>query len=354
MAPKKVLFFGVTGYVGGSVFTRLFLARDSDEEVTILVRATEKAEKLKQYGVIPIVGDLGDGQLVEKLVSEAEVVINAADSWNIELTENILRGLEKRYEETGIKPVYIHTTGTGALLNDTRGMALSDEIWDDADAQQMALIPPDAIHRQADRAVINADEEGYCRVYIVMPSVIWGAPKTKLITDGIQKPHSFLVPTIGKLALDCGQVCVVGKGLNQWNHTEINETADLFAILYDGVCSDPDGTRIGHGKNGYYIAENGEFNLMQVSVVMGEALHALDPSKPASVRSYTADEELKYFTDIHVWGSNSRAVGNHSRSLGWEPKLTTDDFLRNIPSELELWLKDGMPSDSQTIQINSK
>jgi len=51
-------------------------------------------------------------------------------------------------------------TGTGALLNDTRGMALSDEIWDDADAQQMALIPPDAIHRQADLAVINADEEG--------------------------------------------------------------------------------------------------------------------------------------------------------------------------------------------------
>jgi len=34
-----------------------------------------------------------------------------ADSWNTEFTENILRGLEKRYEETGIKPVYIHTVG---------------------------------------------------------------------------------------------------------------------------------------------------------------------------------------------------------------------------------------------------
>jgi len=68
------------GYVGGSVLTRLFLARDSEEEVTVLIRATEKAEKLKQYGVIPVVGDLGDAQLVEKLVSEAEVVINAVSS----------------------------------------------------------------------------------------------------------------------------------------------------------------------------------------------------------------------------------------------------------------------------------
>jgi len=69
-----------TGYAGGTVLTKLFLDRDSDEEVTVLVRSPQKAEKLKKYGVTPVVGSLGDAELIEKLVSESDIVINVVST----------------------------------------------------------------------------------------------------------------------------------------------------------------------------------------------------------------------------------------------------------------------------------
>jgi len=127
--------------------------------------------------------------------------------------------------------------------------------------------------------------------------------------------------------------------------------ADLFVILYDAIRADPDGTRVGHGKNGYYHGENGEWSWMQLAEAMGQALHTLDPSKPADVRSYTPEEQLKHPL-TRVWGNNARSVANHSKSLGWKPKLTTTDFLNSALTEVERWVKDGKPLESQLAQMS--
>lgn len=39
-------------------------------------------------------------------------------------------------------------------------------------------------------------------------------------------------------------------------------------------------------------------------------------------------------------GSNSRAVGNRSRSIGWVPKHTTEDMLRSVRAEVEAELRE--------------
>ncbi|EEC00088.1 hypothetical protein MPER_00039, partial [Moniliophthora perniciosa FA553] len=52
----KILVTGVTGYIGGAVVTR-FLARPdaSSFDIRAIVRSKEKAEKLRDFGITPIV-----------------------------------------------------------------------------------------------------------------------------------------------------------------------------------------------------------------------------------------------------------------------------------------------------------
>ena len=47
----------------------------SSFSITALVRSPEKAEKLKAFGVNPVVGSHSDTPLVEELAAQADVVI---------------------------------------------------------------------------------------------------------------------------------------------------------------------------------------------------------------------------------------------------------------------------------------
>lgn len=45
-------------------------------DITVLVRSPEKAEKLKTFGVTPVLGSLEDIDLLEDLASKAHVVFS--------------------------------------------------------------------------------------------------------------------------------------------------------------------------------------------------------------------------------------------------------------------------------------
>jgi D-arabinose 1-dehydrogenase-like Zn-dependent alcohol dehydrogenase len=62
-----------------------FLAhpRASTFQITVLVRDAKKAEKLMELGVDAVVGSHKDAPLVEKLASEADVVIAMVCAFNI-------------------------------------------------------------------------------------------------------------------------------------------------------------------------------------------------------------------------------------------------------------------------------
>jgi Trk K+ transport system NAD-binding subunit len=64
------------GYIGGSVLLRFLNRPDvSSLNLTALVRSQEKAEELKSLGVNAVVGSHSDLPLMEKLASEADVVL---------------------------------------------------------------------------------------------------------------------------------------------------------------------------------------------------------------------------------------------------------------------------------------
>jgi uncharacterized protein YbjT (DUF2867 family) len=69
------------GYLGGSVLSRFLKHPNAGSfNITALVRSPEKAEKLKAFGVNPVVGSLSDTLLLEKLTVQADVVIEMVGS----------------------------------------------------------------------------------------------------------------------------------------------------------------------------------------------------------------------------------------------------------------------------------
>jgi hypothetical protein len=70
------VFIFLAGYIGGAVLTRFLQHPNAASfEFTLLVRNAEKAEGFRRMGLNTFVGSLADEALLERLSSEADVVI---------------------------------------------------------------------------------------------------------------------------------------------------------------------------------------------------------------------------------------------------------------------------------------
>ncbi|KAJ7701214.1 hypothetical protein B0H17DRAFT_1046230 [Mycena rosella] len=338
MSGTKTNFFltGATGYIGGAVLTRFLAHPHADTfHFTVLVRDPKKAAKFEELGIHAVVGSHSDAHLVEKLASEADVVIATADCDDLGAAQATLEGLRKRHA-LGSLPIFINTSGTGVLADDAKGMHVTDTIYDDSDADQIETLAPTQMHRNVDLAITQADVEGYVKTYIILPSTIYGIASGRFVDMGIQNPHSIQIPALISASLDRGQAGMVGEGKNLWPNVEIHELADLYVQLYDAIVADD---TTGHGRRGFYFGASGEHSLYDVGKAVGAALVALGKSKSAEPTTFTQEELGKYFQGSAYLGSNSRCRATRSHSVGWKPVKTTSDMLASIQPEMEAMIK---------------
>ncbi|KAF9453420.1 NAD(P)-binding protein [Macrolepiota fuliginosa MF-IS2] len=339
MVKTKIFTIGATGYIGGSVLGRLLAHPNAHSfEITTLVRSQDKANKLKRFGVTPVVGSFSDVSLVEELAAGADIVFDAVDANNLEAAKAILRGLSKRHQATGKPPTFIHTSGTGLLADNAAGLYPTDKIWDDADADDLETLPDSAPHRDVDLAIIGADKEGYVKAYLVAPSTIYGLANGRLVQAGIANNRSMQVPALIRAALDRQRAGMIGKGVNIWPNVHIDDVADLYIAIFNATLSNP---HTGHGREGYYFGENGEHTLYDVGREIGHVLVELGKSSVAEPTTFTQEEVNKYFAGSTSLGSNSRCRGNRSRAIGWWPKKTAKDLFASVKPEVEELLKHG-------------
>ncbi|KAF5359799.1 hypothetical protein D9756_003346 [Leucocoprinus leucothites] len=326
-SKTKVFITGATGYIGASVLERLQNHPDaSNLEITALIRSAEKGEGFKKFGVNVVVGSFTDAQLLEDLTADADIVFDTVDADALEATRIMLRGFKKKFQATGKAPIFIHTTGTGVLADDAAGLKASDVIWDDANPDQIEQLPLAAPHRDVDLEIVQADEEGYVRAYLIAPATIYGIASGKFVDAGLSNKHSIQVPALVSASLDRGQAGMVGKGLNIWPNVHIDEGT-----------ADPE--KVGHGRNGFYFGLNGEHTLYDVGKELGRTLVAVGKSSSEEPTTFTKEEIDKYFNGSSYLGSNSRGLANHSKAIGWKPKKTTKDFLASIRPEVEELLR---------------
>ncbi|KAJ7330826.1 NAD-binding protein [Mycena albidolilacea] len=329
MSPSQnILLLGATGYIGGTVLEKLLqhpLA--ADFKISTPVRDPVKAEKLKAFGVTPVVADFQyDLDMLKTLAKDADVVFSIADSSNLPAAKAVLAGTKTRFELTGRQTIYIHTSGAGAIADCTvLGMHGNGPTWDDLDEVQMASIGPTQLHRAVDLEIFSADDEGYIKSYIIIPTTIYGVAIGPLVESGIQKPQTTVLPPLIAASLDRGQAGMVGDGKNVWQNVELRDVADLYIVLYDAIITD---TMTAHGRSGLYFAENGTHELVQVGEIIARTLFEHGRGKSPKPTSFTTEEGVKYFGPLApLIGSNAKCSANRARALGWKPTKTTSDFL---------------------------
>ncbi|KAF9524906.1 hypothetical protein CPB83DRAFT_860441 [Crepidotus variabilis] len=335
----KVLITGITGYIGGSVYSHLSkYSGFSSLEITVILRSADKADNLKKLGINAVVGAHDDVQVMESLAAEADVVIAIADTNNIQAAKATLAGLKKRYAVTGIPPAFIHTSGTAVIMDNAAGDRPSDTIYDDSNVAQIESIPDTAPNRKVELTLVNADKEGYVRTYIVVPSTIYGTPTGVLVDQGLQNPFSLQVPGLIKASANRGRAGMVGQGKNIWPNVHIDDVAQLYVDLLDSIRKNPS---TGHGRDGYYYAENGEHTLYEVGKSIGEVLVEKGITDKVEPTSFTKEEVDKYYQGSTFMGTNARCRASHSRSIGWKPRFTKGDLLASIYAEYEALEKAG-------------
>jgi len=274
--------------------------------------------------VTPLIGTIDDADKITAAAYAADVTIEAANCDHLGLAQAIVAGLEKKYHDTNKKPIYIHTSGSGILvdLHDTKFGQLSTVVYDDTNEEQIASIPLNNPHRNVDDYIIK--HSGSYNLVIVAPTLVYGKG---LGPEGIANPHSIQIPGAIRAAIKNGYAFQVGEGKNIWGNVHIADLVDLYDILLEGLLANKITTL---GAHGYFFVENGENVWADINQEIARIGYNKGVLTTQEVKSGITDEEVtqalgapeqKFFI-----GSNSRCKATKARNLGWKPKHQGEVF----------------------------
>ncbi|CAF1199360.1 unnamed protein product [Rotaria sordida] len=325
----NILFTGATGYIGGSVLTGLLQHPNSSNfKITALIRGDEsRAKKLASLGVIPLIGSNDSHDIIEKAASESHVVIHTGDSADdLPSAKAIISGLNKRTQTTGKPVIYIHTSGTGVLIEDVRGKKGSNTVYNDLDPDQIDGLADTQIHRNVDLLVTNsAQANPLLKSVIILPPLIYG------IGRGLFNQTSIQLPILIRAALKRDKAETIGAGESTWDSVHIDDLVDAYIILFDQLLAayGPNAKSdakpspyLTTGREGYYFAENGRHSWRQLAEKIGEVLHRKGAIKSSKVTSFPDDEIEDALWGPASWnalGSQSNSKAERLRKLGWKP-----------------------------------
>ncbi|KAI9005646.1 NAD-P-binding protein [Hyaloraphidium curvatum] len=321
---------GATGYIGGAVLARLLDADAPKFDISVLVRGKDRAAAFERMGLRAVVGDLDDAALLQREAEAADVVVHTADaSDHLPSCRALLAGAEARSARTQVPPLYIHTSGTGVLIDRARGASLSDKVYSDDDPAGIDALPDSALHRNVDIEVKKAGEKGKVRTRIVIPSIVYGTSRGKF------KVENFFTAPLVLSALRSGKAGFVGTGRPAWGVVHVSDLADLYVLLV----ARPEGPAWG----GYYFGETGEASFADVAKAVADAVKTRT-GKDVACGEFTPDEVKKNLRNVGgatVWGSNARCKAVRGPKMGWKPRHTgLGPFRKGIEEQVNLLAED--------------
>ncbi|KAH8656814.1 hypothetical protein BGZ61DRAFT_540781 [Ilyonectria robusta] len=281
MAPKSVLLFGATGYIGGAFLSNLHARFGSKLGesfcITLASRRTEKARKIQALipGSTAIELSLQDLVGLEEQSQKHDIIVQIADCDDLEATSAILRGMKTRRDVTGEPPILYHTSGAAFLLEDLAGYS-SATVTSDLDSHKINAIPLDKPHRNVDDAIVKADDAGHIRSYILVPTVVFGKPSGLIHQQGLANLTSMGIGAIISAALGRRAVGRVGPAETLWSLVHVDDVASLLLAMVENP-------PLSHGRDGFYVAENGSRPIhpaLHAAATVLYSMDLLDTDKP--------------------------------------------------------------------------
>jgi len=283
----KVFITGATGYIGGSVATKLL---ERGDHVIGLARSDEAAAALRKRGIEPLAGEINAYTPFVEIAKRADAVINAANSDNPFVVHALLEGLK------GSSKTLIQTSGSSVVGNYDNGEA-SETIFDEDST--FTPQPEKAMRVAIDHQVLAAKD---IRGIVIRPTLIYGR--------GIGVPAtSIQLPKLIDLAKKHGVPRHLGRGLNIWSHVHIADVVALFLLALDKAQA-----------GSLFYAESGEANFKSAAQSIGRML-----GMGAATKDWPIGEAVEALGPgaYLSFGSNSRVRGKRSRELGWTPRQGT-------------------------------
>jgi hypothetical protein len=310
------------------------------------VRSREKGDLVRPLNIEPVLGSLDDLDILEKEAAQADVVLSFADADHLSSVQAIIKGLLHRPRPEGgrQRPILIHTSGTGVLLDAAYGAFSGDTIYYDNDLQQMNSLAPEQPHRVVDLEIINPTLVGKVDAYIVAPPTIWG------FGTGPGNHTSSQIPRQIATSLKHQQAMQIGQGLNIWSKVHVVDLAHLFVSLLVRALQEPqqdedakklleknpNWTPLPKNTDAYYFAQEGDdFKYGEVAQEVAKVFQRMGINDSGVVKATTPEQETAYWPEGSGWllGGNSRSRAVKARKLlAWEPKYT--DFTAYIDEEV--------------------
>jgi nucleoside-diphosphate-sugar epimerase len=298
----KVFVTGATGYIGGSVATKLL---ERGHEVIGLARSDDAAAALKKRGIEPLAGDINAYTPFIEATRRVDAVINAANSDNAFVVHALLTGLK------GSGKTLIQTSGSSVVGAYDNGEASEDTFDEDTPFTPQ---PEKAMRVAIDQQVLAAAKSGV-RSIVIRPTLIYGRGIGVAAT-------SIQLPKLIDVARKHGVPRHVGRGLNIWGNVHIGDVADLYVLALERASA-----------GSLFYAENGEANFKSVAQSIGRMLGMGEKTQDWPIGE--AVEGLGPGAYLS-FGSNSRVRGVQSRKLGWQPKGGTlfDEIEKGVYAEV--------------------
>ncbi|OSC98271.1 NAD-P-binding protein [Trametes coccinea BRFM310] len=346
MSKVSILLTGATGYIGASILQALLRHPNAKSfEISTLVRDPAKAKIIQdKFGVKVVVGSItNDTDKLSALAESAHVIIHTADSAdNVEAVKALLQGMKARHEKTGDLPHLIHTSGAGVFMQAAHNDSASIMKYSDGDVSKIHALPPTAFHRNVELLVINADEKGkFAGTHIVTPTLVYGLGHGPLFDAGVANPLTVLVNLFVRAAVKRGTVGVKDGSRGVWQNVHIDDLVNLYIGLLDAILNDPE--KISHGREGYFIAENGSSTIREILQSIAEGLFALGRISSPELVPYAPGEATRYFgseMSSDLLFSDARCEGVRAqREFGWTPKHTTRELLEGLKSDVKEYVK---------------
>ena len=283
----KIFVTGATGYVGGSVATRLL---EAGHAVIGLARSPEADAALKKRGIEPLRGELNLYTPFIEAARRVDAVINAASSDNPFVAHALLTALK------GSGKTLIQVSGSSVVGTYDNGEASEHIFHEDT---PFTPAPEKAMRVAIDQSILAASLDGV-RSIVFRPTLIYGR--------GIGvNAASVQIPKLIDAARKAGVPRHGGRGLNIWGNVHIDDVADAFLLALDRA---PAGS--------LFYLENAETNFKTATQAIGRMLGLGEATQDWPI----GDAVEGLGPGAHLsFGSNSRVrAGKARKVLGWAPK----------------------------------
>ncbi|CAI6333472.1 unnamed protein product [Periconia digitata] len=312
-----VFLTGVTGFVGGTILSRLLNAHPN-VHVKALIRKESVAQELQSVypNLTPIIGELSSLSLLESTAAEADFVIHAGGD-NVSAVCAMIDGLASRTTTGPPMPRLISLTGPRSLIDLTNpitgNLRADSRPWSDiTDAHTILNVPEDRIHAGADQAIIAHSTAKGVGTILVSPGQLWGRGKGHLKKES---NSAFYYATVKNR----GRAFMIGEGTATWSWTSIGDLGDAVVFLMEQALksgSENHG-QIGVNRDGYYFVRTGDLSMIERATAVSDRLGL------GNVESVSVDaaREIHPFGPI-MWGCGERTRSDKLLELGWRPKET--------------------------------